>query len=96
MNRDLGITIILSTHDVDMVPLFADRVFLMHHGKIEAHGTATEIFKQHGLLEHVHLRIPRIAEVFELLKAEGLDVETKVTPADARDEILRLLNTPRE
>jgi cobalt/nickel transport system ATP-binding protein len=96
MNRDLGITIILSTHDVDMVPLFADRVFLMHHGKIEAHGTATEIFKQHGLLEHVHLRIPRIAEVFELLKAEGLDVETKVTPADARDEILRLLNAPRE
>lgn len=96
MNHDLGITIILSTHDVDMVPLFADRVFLMHHGRIEAQGTAKEIFKQPGLLEHVHLRMPRIAGVFELLRAEGLDVETKVTPADARDEILRLLNSPRE
>lgn len=96
MNHDLGITIILSTHDVDMVPLFADRVLLMHHGKIEAQGTASEIFKQPGLLEHVHLRMPRIAGVFELLRAEGLDVETKVTPMDARDEILKLLNAPRE
>jgi cobalt/nickel transport system ATP-binding protein len=96
MNRDLGITIILSTHDVDMVPLFADRVFLMHHGRIEAQGTAKEIFKQPGLLEHVHLRMPRIAGVFELLRAEGLEVETKVTPLDARDEILRLLKAPRE
>lgn len=96
MNQDLGITIILSTHDVDMVPLFADRVFLMHHGRIETQGTAKEIFKQHGLLEHVHLRMPRIAGVFELLRAEGLDVETKVTPADARDEILRLLNESRK
>lgn len=94
MNHELGITIILSTHDVDMVPLFADRVFIMHHGRIEAQGTAKEIFKQPGLLEHVHLRMPRIACVFELLQAEGLDVETKVTPVDARDEILRLLNSP--
>ncbi|WP_367344536.1 energy-coupling factor ABC transporter ATP-binding protein [Methanomethylovorans sp.] len=95
MNRDLGITVILSTHDVDMVPLFADRVFLMHHGRIETQGTVKEIFKQPGLLEHVHLRMPRIAGVFELLRAEGLDVETMITPVEARDEILRLLNVSR-
>ncbi|MGB3908171.1 MAG: ATP-binding cassette domain-containing protein [Methanomethylovorans sp.] len=95
MNRDLGITVILSTHDVDMVPLFADRVFLMHHGRIETQGTVKEIFKQPGLLEHVHLRMPRIAGVFELLRAEGLDVETMITPVEARDEILRLLNVYR-
>lgn len=95
MNRDLGITVILSTHDVDMVPLFADRVFLMHHGRIETQGTVKEIFKQPGLLEHVHLRMPRIAGVFELLRAEGLDVETMITPVEARDEILRLMNVSR-
>lgn len=95
MNRDLGITVILSTHDVDMVPLFADRVVLMHHGRIETQGTVKEIFKQPGLLEHVHLRMPRIAGVFELLRAEGLDVETMITPVEARDEILRLLNVSR-
>ncbi len=91
MNIELGITVILSTHDVDIVPLFADRVYVVHRGRIESQGTAREIFKQHELLEHAHLRMPRIAELFELLRESGLDVDIKITPADARDEILRLL-----
>jgi cobalt/nickel transport system ATP-binding protein len=94
MNRDLGITIYCQLTMLTWYRFFADRVFLMHHGRIEAQGTTKEIFKQPGLLEHVHLRMPRIAGVFELLRAEGLDVETKVTAVDARDEILRLLNAP--
>ena len=91
MNRELGITVILSTHEVDIVPLFADRVYVIHHGKIEAEGTAREIFKKHDILENAHLRMPRIAELFELLLESGIDVDIKITPSDARDEILRLL-----
>lgn len=91
MNKDMGITVILSTHDVDIVPLFADRVYVIHHGRIEAEGTAREIFKKHEILEHAHLRMPRIAEVFELLLESGIEVDIKITPHDARDEILRLL-----
>ncbi|MBV8045764.1 MAG: ABC transporter ATP-binding protein, partial [Paludibacterium sp.] len=33
INRDLGITLVFSTHDVDIVPLLADRVVLMHQGR---------------------------------------------------------------
>jgi len=29
MNRELGITLLLSTHDVDVVPYFAERVFVL-------------------------------------------------------------------
>jgi cobalt/nickel transport system ATP-binding protein len=96
MNRELGITVILSTHDVDIVPLFADRVYVIHHGRIEAEGTAREIFKKHEVLENAHLRMPRIAEVFELLLESGVDVDIKITPSDARDEILRLLGSQAE
>ncbi|WP_406670516.1 ATP-binding cassette domain-containing protein [Methanolobus sp. ZRKC4] len=91
MNRELGITVILSTHDVDIVPLFADRVYVIHHGKIEAEGTAREIFKKHDILENAHLRMPRIAELFELLQESGLDADIKITPMDARNEIIRLV-----
>ena len=75
MNRELGITLLLSTHDVDVVPYFAERVFVLHHGKLEADGSPDEIFNDPELLRKAHLRLPRVAEVFEMLQQEGLDVE---------------------
>jgi len=39
MNRSFGMTVILSTHDVDIVPMFAERVYVMHDGMIKAEGT---------------------------------------------------------
>ncbi len=95
MNRELGITVILSSHDVDIIPLFAERVYVLHHGRLEAEGTAKEIFKDKDLVEQAHLRMPRIADIFKLLQDEGLDVEIKITPDDAKDEILRLIRTSK-
>lgn len=91
MNLQLGITVILSTHDVDIVPSFADRVYVIHHGQIGAEGTPEEIFSKCDLLTHAHLRMPRIAEVFRLLQESGVDANIQITPSEARDEILRLL-----
>lgn len=31
--EELGITIILSTHDIDMVPLYCDQAYVMHRGR---------------------------------------------------------------
>ncbi|WP_440947041.1 energy-coupling factor ABC transporter ATP-binding protein [Methanosarcina sp. T3] len=93
MNRELGITLLLSTHDVDVVPYFAERVFVLHHGKLEADGNPDEIFNDPGLLRKAHLRLPRVAEVFEMLRQEGLDVNIQITAETARDEILRLISS---
>lgn len=93
MNRELGITLLLSTHDVDVVPYFAERVFVLHHGKIEADGSPEEIFNDPELLRKAHLRLPRIAEVFEMLQQKGLDVSIQITAEAARDEILRLIGS---
>jgi len=92
MNRELGITMLLSTHDVDVVPYFAERVFVLHHGKLEADGSPEEIFSDSKLLKKAHLRLPRIAEVFDMLQREGLDINIQITAETARDEILRVLN----
>jgi len=93
MNRELGITLLLSTHDVDVVPYFAERVFVLHHGKLEADGSPEEIFNDPELLRKAHLRLPRVAEVFEMLQQEGIDVDIQITAEAARDEILRLINS---
>ncbi|MDI3539014.1 MAG: cobalt/nickel transport system ATP-binding protein [Methanolobus sp.] len=91
MNLQLGITVILSTHDVDIVPSFAERVYVIRDGRIGAEGTPEEIFSKCDLLTHAHLRMPRIAEVFRLLQESGIDADIQITPSEARDEILRLL-----
>lgn len=93
MNRELGITLLLSTHDVDVVPYFAERVFVLHHGKLEADGSPEAIFNDPELLRKAHLKLPRVAEVFELLQQEGIDVNIQITAEAARDEILRIIGS---
>lgn len=92
MNRELGITLLLSTHNVDVVPYFAERILVLHHGKLEADGSPDEIFNDPELLRKAHLSLPRVAEVFEMLQQEGLDVKIQITAEAARDEILRLIS----
>lgn len=96
MNRDLGITLLLSTHDVDVVPYFAERVFVLHHGKLEADGSPEEIFNDPELLRKAHLKLPRVAEVFEMLQKEGIDVDIQITAETARDEILRIIGSGKK
>ncbi|AKB56124.1 MULTISPECIES: ATP-binding cassette domain-containing protein [Methanosarcina] len=96
MNRELGITLLLSTHNVDVVPYFAERVFVLHHGRLEADGSPYEIFSDPELLRKAHLRLPRVAEVFEMLQQKGLNVNIQITAEAARDEILRLVSSGQQ
>jgi len=96
MNKELGITLLLSTHDVDVVPYFAERVFVLHHGRLEADGSPDEIFSDPKLLRKAHLRLPRVAEVFEMLQQKGLNVNIQITAEAARDEVLRLISSGQQ
>jgi|GEM_PF-577211 len=71
LNKDSGITLILATHDVDMVPLFATRLYILNKGKIIAEGIPKEIFSNAELIRSVNLRSPRITHLFEVLKKEN-------------------------
>ncbi|MCQ1534261.1 ATP-binding cassette domain-containing protein [Methanosarcina sp. KYL-1] len=93
MNRELGITMLLSTHDVDVVPYFAEKVFVLHHGKLEAEGSPEEIFSNPDLLRKAHLRLPRVAEVFEMLQQEGINAGIQITAESAKNEIMRLMGS---
>jgi cobalt/nickel transport system ATP-binding protein len=72
LNQDLGITLVFATHDVDLVPLLADRVVLMDHGSIQFNGTPTEAFREKDLLGRLNLRLPLIAQLAEGLMYDGL------------------------
>lgn len=71
INQTLGITLIFATHDVDIVPLLADRVFLLSKGEIVLGGTIEEVFRHKEILRNIELRLPRVAHLAELLARDG-------------------------
>ena len=91
MNRYLGITTIISTHEVDIVPMLADRVCIMSKGKIIGDGTPLEIFSSPELIKKTHLRLPMVAQLMEMLQEEGVPVGVKFTLEEARDELLKVV-----
>ena len=93
LRSELGMTIILATHDMDIVPLYCDRVFLLSGGKMLRSGTPGEVFSDPEELRRNHLRLPRIAHLMEVLSdRDGVDVDrSAATISAARREILRLL-----
>ena len=89
--RQQHTTIILSTHDIDVVPIYADVIDVMDKGHMVAHGTPAEIFAQPELLREHHLRLPRISHLLEILhKEDHWDVDASIsTISGARKELLR-------
>ena len=89
----LGITIILATHDMDIIPLYCDRVYLLSGGKMADAGTPEDLFTHPEILRENHLRLPRIAHLMEILRErDGVEINrSAATIGAARHEILRLL-----
>ncbi len=74
LNREKGVTFIMTLHEVDLVPEVADVLYLMHgHGDISERGTPHEIFGRFKDLESFNLEEPTLTRLFKGLKAEGLD-----------------------
>ncbi len=92
--NDEGITIIISTHEVDLVPNYAKKVFVLVDGLLIAEGTPKEIFSQPEILEKANLKVPIVTELFQKLEADGIDMENDypLTIDEAKDKFLKLIN----
>ena len=71
INRELGITLVFATHDVDIVPLMAGRVYVMDKGRIKLEGATAEVFERKDVIRACNLRLPRVAHLAELLERDG-------------------------
>ncbi len=99
LNKDLGLTLIIATHDVDLVPLFADKICILNKGQIVLDGTPEEVFSQAEVLRSMDLRLPRITHLFEILRKRNQLLTNNYYPltiGDARKEILGLLENKKE
>ncbi len=90
-NKDLGTTLIMTTHDVDSVPLIADSVYVLAKGSIAFRGTPREVLSRPDILKEANLKMPILIELARELERSGVSIGFPLTVAEARDAILRAL-----
>ena len=73
LNREKGITVVLITHHMDEAAK-ADRVVVLHKGKVAADGTPKQVFSQVELLHSLGLAAPETVELCNELNHEGFDL----------------------
>jgi len=95
LNRDEGVTIVMATHSVDLVPLFLHRLYILSRGRIIRGGVPEEVFSSPAEMERVKLRLPHVAELIHRLKHEdGLPFgRVPLTVGEARREIVEMVQS---
>ena len=98
LSRRMNIALIIATHDVDAIPQYADKIYVMHRGRFVAEGTPEVVFSNASVVRESHLRLPRIARLMEILhKEDNLPLKNPypLTIRGARNEIMRVINDKR-
>lgn len=65
-------TILMVTHQMELVGAYADHVLVMNHGQMTMFGTPQQLFAQPQLLSDNHLKMPASVALGQQLRAKGL------------------------
>ena len=77
--NELGKTIILVTHDMNLVAGYARRTVVMDNGKIVLDGDTRHVFSEHEILEKTGITLPVITRLSPDLLKEGVDIPPLLT-----------------
>lgn len=92
LKKDLGLTIVWVTHNLNEVLTYADKVIVFHKGRLALQGKPMEVFSQVELCEKVKLGVPQLLELEYKLKARGLNPPNRFTTLEeAKKAIANLL-----
>lgn len=69
---DEGITVLMSTHDVNYAFEWANDIFLFKDGKVLMQGTPVEVFSNQSALAETNLEQPAVLQLFHSLCRKGI------------------------
>ncbi len=90
LNEELGMTVILVEHRLDLASRLADRVLIMNEGRLVLDGEPRRIFGKAAHLLGVGL--PKVTLLFQMLREDGLDVGIPITVEEASAILRGLLD----
>jgi energy-coupling factor transporter ATPase len=88
LNKNLGITIILVEHRLDLAAKYANHVIVLNEGTVTLAGTPREIFTSEKA-RLIGIGIPKATKLYHQLKSHGFDLKTVPVTIDETTELLR-------
>lgn len=76
--HERGVTVVLISHDMAEVAALADRLFVLHSGRLVAQGPPNSIFAQGDRLREWGLLEPPLSELLGLLRRRGMYLPAEV------------------
>ena len=97
IRKERNNAIVLVSHHMEDVAQFANRVWVMHEGKIAMNGTPEEVYGRVEELEEMHIGIPQITHLTYSLIQEGLPLpRPAINVADAEEMLVRIFKGEKE
>jgi energy-coupling factor transporter ATPase len=83
LNKNLGITVVLIEHRLDLTAKYADHIIIMDEGKVCFDGNPREILSTEET-RLIGVGIPKATLLYQLLKKEGINLNN-VTPLSSEE-----------
>jgi cobalt/nickel transport system ATP-binding protein len=94
LRDEMGLSVAISTHDMDLAARIADRLYILKKGSVIAEGDPRDIFYDNAVLEEARLKPPEPVIFYQSLVREGI-LESGLRPI-RRDEVSSLFTRRRE
>lgn len=88
LNKNLGITIILVEHRLDLAARYANRVIIMDKGKIVLNGDPRVVFSSDEA-QTIGVGVPKVAMLFQFLKTHGVALSRVPLSSEEAAEAIR-------
>lgn len=92
LNREKGMTLVITTHDINIVPDISDLIYLIDKGLIITKGSPDDVFGQADLLRDANLQLPLLMDLFDRLRKKGYPLKLPVSLDDAEAQLERILS----
>ena len=73
-----GATVIIISHSMEDMALFADKILVMNKGELVLFDTTENVFSQADFLKSIGLNVPIVTRVFASLRERGIKITDKV------------------
>ncbi len=88
INQQYKTTMIITTHDINLVPEIADLIYVVDQGHVVAKGNYQEVFSNYEGMIKANLDIPILMELFSRLNRKGYSLKITKNVEEAEKTIV--------